>query len=151
MAPAGVTELPLPVGNPVIAHSTPMPLWGWTREALLQLMLKNSEMEERRLQHDREERQLQHDRRERGLQHEREQAETATMYVGGGVKQRQFELERTRLELDSMACTPSHSMARESSGKSKLARILRLVPAIEKSKVTKWFERFEKKAYEFSC
>ena len=64
-------------------------------------------------------------------------------------RQRQFELVRNRLELEAVPCTPSHVVAREDTAESRLARSLKLFPAIEESKMTEWFRRFEKKAHEF--
>ena len=119
VSPEDIMECPDRVSSPAFVHSTPMQAGGLPQEALLQLELKKLKMEEKRLQY--------------------QEAEG----------QRQFELARSRLELEDVSCTPSHVVARENTAESRLARSLKLFPAFEESKVTEWFQRFEKKAHEF--
>ena len=64
-------------------------------------------------------------------------------------RQRQFELALSRLELEVVPRTLSHVVARKDTAESRLARSLKLVLALEESKVTELFRRFENKAHEF--
>ena len=58
-------------------------------------------------------------------------------------RQRQFELARSRFELEAVPRIPSHVVAREDTAESRLARRLKIVPAFEESKVTEWFQQYE--------
>ena len=99
-------ECPDRISNPVFVHSIPMQARGLPQEALLQLELKKLKMEENKLQYQEAER------------------------------QRQFELARSKLELEAVPRIPSHVVAREDTAESRLDRSLKLVLAFEESKVT---------------
>ncbi|MPC48481.1 hypothetical protein E2C01_042254 [Portunus trituberculatus] len=72
------------------------------------------------------------------LEHEKEEAD----------KKRRFELEKTRIEVNSPHRVRGQGIV-EKAVESQMVRSLKLIPEFDESKVTEWFRRFEKKAYEF--
>ena len=60
---------------------------------------------------------------------------------------RRFELEKTRIEVNSPHGARGGVV--EKTVESQMVRSLKLIPEFDENKVTEWFRRFEKKAYEF--
>ncbi len=63
-------------------------------------------------------------------------------------KNRMFELEKTRIDVNSLHILRKGVGVKENTIESQMVRSLKAIPEFDE-KVTKWFRRFEKKAAEF--